>query len=92
MQTAQSGVKQCALHLLHLLSELVILQGQFINDRQVLLKAAKEASISGAEELLDDEDELKPEVSPTQVAYKHSCYWADVHLVNRYSDNLLSHH
>jgi hypothetical protein len=38
------------------------LQGQFINDKQVLLKAAEQASVSGAEELLNDEDELKSEV------------------------------
>ncbi|KAL0028163.1 hypothetical protein WJX77_011577 [Trebouxia sp. C0004] len=37
-------------------------EGQFINDKQVLLKAAEQASISGAEELLNDEDELKSEV------------------------------
>ena len=40
----------------------VILQGQFINDKQVLMKAADEAGVSGAEELLNDEDELKSEV------------------------------
>ena len=40
----------------------VTLQGQFINDKQVLLKAADEAGVSGAEELLNDEDELKSEV------------------------------
>lgn len=37
-------------------------EGQFINDKQVLLKAAQQASVSGAEELLNDEDELKSEV------------------------------
>ena len=41
----------------------VILQGQFINDKQVLLKAAAGAGVSGAQELLDDEDELTPEAS-----------------------------
>jgi len=37
-------------------------QGQFINDRQVLLRAAEEAGISGAEQLIDNEDQLKSEV------------------------------
>ena len=38
------------------------MQGQFINDRQVLLRAAEEAGISGAEQLIDNEDQLKSEV------------------------------
>lgn len=39
------------------------MQGQFINDKQVLLKAAQEAGIDGAQQLLDSDDELKSEVS-----------------------------
>ena len=39
------------------------MQGQFINDKQVLLKAAEEAGVEGAQHLLDTEDELKSEVS-----------------------------
>lgn len=38
-------------------------QGQFINDRQVLLNAAAEAGVLGAEELVDNEDQLKSEVN-----------------------------
>ena len=38
------------------------MQGQFINDKQVLLRAAQEAGISGAQQLIDDEDQLKSEV------------------------------
>lgn len=38
------------------------LQGQFINDKQVLLQAAEAAGVTGAQELLDDEEQLKPEV------------------------------
>ena len=41
---------------------LVHMQGQFINDRQVLLRAAEEAGISGAQQLVDNEDQLKSEV------------------------------
>lgn len=37
-------------------------EGQFINDKQVLLKAAETAGVTGAQELLDDEDQLKSEV------------------------------
>ena len=37
-------------------------QGQFINDKQVLLKAAEEAGVAGAQQLLEDENELKSEV------------------------------
>ena len=40
-----------------------IVQAQFINDKQVLLKAAEEAGVQGAQQLLDDENELKSEVS-----------------------------
>ena len=40
-----------------------IVQGQFINDEQVLLKAAEEAGVIGAQQLLDNDDELKSEVS-----------------------------
>ena len=53
-------------------------QGQFINDKQVLLKAAKEAGVDGAQELLDNDDELKSEVSTIllliarMVAYLHT--------------------
>ena len=39
-----------------------MVQGQFINDKQVLLKAAQEAGVEGAQQLLDSEDELKSEV------------------------------
>lgn len=38
------------------------MQGQFINDRQVLLTAAEEAGVEGAQQLLDNENELKSEV------------------------------
>ena len=38
------------------------MQGQFINDKQVLLRAAEEAGIDGAQQLLDSDDELKSEV------------------------------
>ena len=40
----------------------VMVQGQFINDKQVLLKAADEAGVQGAQHLLDNEEELKSEV------------------------------
>lgn len=39
-----------------------MVQGQFINDKQVLLSAAEEAGVEGAQHLLDTEDELKSEV------------------------------
>ena len=39
-----------------------VVQGQFINDRQVLLKAAEKAGVTGAQDLLDDEEQLKSEV------------------------------
>lgn len=45
------------------LTGVAVLQGMFINDKQVLLKAAEKAGVEGAQQLLDDEDELKPEVS-----------------------------
>lgn len=45
------------------------MQGQFINDKQVLLKAAEEAGIDGAQQLLDSDDELKSEVSTTLLAF-----------------------
>ena len=38
------------------------MQGQFINDKQVLLRAADEAGVEGAQRLLDTEDELTNEV------------------------------
>lgn len=37
-------------------------QGQFINDREVLLNAAKESGVAGAQELMDNEEQLKSEV------------------------------
>ena len=45
------------------LTGVAVLQGMFINDKQVLLTAAEKAGVEGAQQLLDDEDELKPEVS-----------------------------
>ena len=50
-----------------------MVQGQFINDKQVLLKAAETAGISGAQELLDDEDQLKPEVTLVPRCLSHCC-------------------
>lgn len=57
----------------------VTLQGQFINDKQVLLKAADKAGVSGAQELLNDEEELKSEVNsgvvriPAYIGWKICC-------------------
>ncbi|KAL3150213.1 hypothetical protein ABBQ32_000072 [Trebouxia sp. C0010 RCD-2024] len=48
--------------LVELLFKAYFTQGLFINDKQVLLKAAEEAGIEGAQHLLDTEDELKSEV------------------------------
>lgn len=45
-----------------------MVQGLFINDKQVLLKAAEEAGIEGAQHLLDTEDELKSEVGTDLLA------------------------
>ncbi len=53
------------------------LQGQFINDKQVLLKAAQQASVSGAEELLNDEDELKSEVIAQSICTQLLPRWCD---------------
>ena len=47
-------------------------QGQFINDKQVLLTAAETAGVRGAQELLDDEDQLKPEVWLVLTCQHHS--------------------
>lgn len=41
----------------------VSVQGQFINDREVLLNAAKESGVTGAQELMDNEEQLKSEVT-----------------------------
>lgn len=49
-------------------------QGQFINDKEVLLKAAKEAGVEGAQHLLDTEDELKSEVSKALLAVYNAQY------------------
>ncbi len=53
------------------------LQGQFINDKQVLLKAAQQASVSGAEELLNDEDVLKSEVIAQSICTQLLPRWCD---------------
>lgn len=48
--------------LVELLFRAYFTQGQFINDEQVLLKAAEEAGVIGAQQLLDNDDELKSQV------------------------------
>lgn len=48
--------------LVELLFKAYFTEGMFINDKQVLLTAAEKAGVEGAQQLLDDEDELKPEV------------------------------